>query len=234
MKLGAIVWSERSVDPQLQETLRPYYIKQLAKIKINPGAILFLDSGTAGMTGALSVGSMQLSEDGNSRAGDDLDPRSYINQFRKKGYQKLVMLEAPFHIRSTALLDRIEGQTTPYMAVEDVDDDEPETWQRSLIVVDLASNYQKDFMLFNKTLANVHDHVQAMPYTDVAPLTPSIVETDSELNAQLRVLIKNNTRELSIEEQKLMATFVAEADITQTVGMQESIKEMVLEARESL
>ena len=41
------------------------------------------------------------------------------------------MLEAPFHIRSTALLDRIEGQTTPYMAVEDVDDDEPETWQRS-------------------------------------------------------------------------------------------------------
>ena len=144
------------------------------------------------------------------------------------------MLEAPFHIRSTALLDRIEGQTTPYMAVEDVDDDEPETWQRSLIVVDLASNYQKDFMLFNKTLANVHDHVQAMPYTDVAPLTPSMVETDSELNAQLRVLIKNNTRELSIEEQKLMATFVAEADITQTVGMQESIKEMVLEARESL
>ena len=84
MKLGAIVWSERSVDPQLQETLRPYYIKQLAKIKVNPGAILFLDSGTAGMTGALAVGSMQLSEDGNSRAGDDLDPEvTSINLERK-------------------------------------------------------------------------------------------------------------------------------------------------------
>ena len=126
MKIGAIVWSERSVDPDMQELLRPYYIKQLAKLRIGPGNILFLHAGTAGMSGALEAGSMKLSEDGNSRAGDDLDPRSYINQFRKKGYQKLVMLEAPFWISDTQVLtDRLEGQKSPFMAIEDLDD-EPE------------------------------------------------------------------------------------------------------------
>lgn len=233
MKVGAIVWSERSVDPDMQELLRPYYIKQLAKLRIGPGNILFLHAGTANMKGALEPGSMKLSEDGNSKAGDDLDPRSYINQFRKKGYHRLVLLEAPFWISDTQVLtDRLEGQKSPFMAIEDLDDDEPNSWLRGLIVVDLTADYQKDFMLFNNTLANVQP--QAMPHPNITPITPILIEKDNELTEKFRSLLRNNTREMSLEDQKILTDLTTEADTTYSVTMKQIIAEMVYEARESL
>ena len=87
-------------------------------------------------------------------------------------------------------------------------------------------------MLFNNTLANVQP--QAMPHPNITPITPILIEKDNELTEKFRSLLRNNTREMSLEDQKILTDLTIEADTTSQVGMKEIIAEMVYEARESL